>query len=162
MKTTDTLRTDACPYCGSIENDTEGNLTWYVCGTYHAKGYDPARSSLCCDIEERTTIARQLKRELTISLKNQFKNESDLLQSQDINSFLDTEFRIACKRAEKSEAEVDRLRENAQRIGVNRYQEISTLQSQLKRAVEIAEKIWADSSNGSEHTELAALKGEIN
>ena len=90
MKTTDTLRTDACPYCGSIENDTEGNLTWYVCGTYHAKGYDPARSSLCCDIEERTTIARQLKRELTISLKNQFKNESDLLQSQDINSFLDT------------------------------------------------------------------------
>jgi hypothetical protein len=33
------------------------------------------------------------------------KTESDLLQSQDINSFLDTEFRIACKRAEKAEAE---------------------------------------------------------
>ena len=35
------------------------------------------------------------------------KTESDLLQSQDINSFLDTEFRIACKRAEKAEAERD-------------------------------------------------------
>jgi hypothetical protein len=35
------------------------------------------------------------------------------------------------------------------------------LRSQLKRAVEIAEKIWADCSNGSEHTELAALKEEI-
>ena len=37
------------------------------------------------------------------------KTESDLLQSQDINSFLDTEFRIACKRAEKAEVEVERL-----------------------------------------------------
>lgn len=37
------------------------------------------------------------------------KTESDLLQSQDINSFLDTEFRIACKRAEKAEAEVEKL-----------------------------------------------------
>jgi hypothetical protein len=37
------------------------------------------------------------------------KTENDLLQSQDINSFLDTEFRIACKRAEKAEAEVERL-----------------------------------------------------
>ncbi len=39
--------------------------------------------------------------------------------------------------------------------------EIERLRSQLKRAVEIAEKIWADCSNGSEHTELAALKKEI-
>lgn len=39
------------------------------------------------------------------------KTESDLLQSQDINSFLDTEFRIATKRAEKAEAEVERLKE---------------------------------------------------
>ena len=37
------------------------------------------------------------------------KTENDLLQSQDINSFLDTEFRIACKRAERAEAEVERL-----------------------------------------------------
>jgi hypothetical protein len=38
------------------------------------------------------------------------KTESDLLQSQDINSFLDTEFRIACKRAEKAEAEAIQLK----------------------------------------------------
>jgi fibrillarin-like rRNA methylase len=36
-------------------------------------------------------------------------------------------------------AEVAELRENAQRIGANRYQEINTLRSQLNRAVEIAE-----------------------
>ena len=47
------------------------------------------------------------------------------------------------ERAEKAEAEVERLR------------------GQLIRAVEMAEKIWADCSNGSEHTELAALKSEI-
>jgi hypothetical protein len=38
------------------------------------------------------------------------KTENDLLQSQDINSFLDTEFRIACKRAEKAEAEAIQLK----------------------------------------------------
>jgi predicted RNase H-like nuclease (RuvC/YqgF family) len=61
-------------------------------------------------------FARQLERELAASkaevakLNHQLiKTESDLLQSQDINSFLDTEFRIACKRAERAEAEVERL-----------------------------------------------------
>ena len=44
------------------------------------------------------------------------KAESDLLQSQDINSFLDTEFRIACKRAEKAEAEVERLKELLKKV----------------------------------------------
>jgi hypothetical protein len=39
------------------------------------------------------------------------KTESDLLQSQDINSFLDTEFRIACKRAEKAEKELAEIKE---------------------------------------------------
>jgi ribosome-binding ATPase YchF (GTP1/OBG family) len=34
-----------------------------------------------------------------------------LLQSQDINSFLDTEFRIACKRAEKAEEELAEIKE---------------------------------------------------
>ena len=55
-------------------------------------------------------LAIDLERELAASLKNQLKTECDLLQSQDINWFLDTEFRIACKRAEKAEAEVERLR----------------------------------------------------
>lgn len=39
--------------------------------------------------------------------------------------------------------------------------EVERLRSQLIRAVEIADKIWSDCSNGSEHTELAALKEEI-
>jgi paraquat-inducible protein B len=55
----------------------------------------------------------------------------------------DSSFKIVMNELAASQAEVDRLR------------------SQLKRAVEIAEKIWADCSNGSEHTELAALKREI-
>jgi hypothetical protein len=38
------------------------------------------------------------------------KTENDLLQSQDINSLLDIEFRIACKRAEKAEAEAIQLK----------------------------------------------------
>ena len=71
--------------------------------------------------EDSYALSRQLERELAVSLENQVKTESDLLQSQDINAFLDTEFRIACKRAEKAEAEVERLK------------------AQLIRAVEIAE-----------------------
>jgi hypothetical protein len=69
-------------------------------------------------------LGQELERELSASLENQckaqaevaklnhqlLKAESDLLQSQDINSFLDTEFRIACKRAEKAETDVERLR----------------------------------------------------
>jgi hypothetical protein len=57
-------------------------------------------------------FAQELERELNASqaevakLNHQLlKTESDLIQSQDINSFLDIEFRIACKQAEKAEAE---------------------------------------------------------
>jgi len=39
--------------------------------------------------------------------------------------------------------------------------EVDRLRSQRNRAVEIAEKIWTDCSNGHEHTELSALKGGI-
>jgi predicted nucleic acid-binding Zn-ribbon protein len=63
-------------------------------------------------------FARQLERDLAASqaevakLNHQLlKTESDLLQSQDINSFLDTEFRIACKRAEKAEEELAEIKE---------------------------------------------------
>ena len=65
MTTTDTPRTDACPYCaycGSIENDTEGTRTFYVCGTYHTKGFHPARSSLCREIEERNEWKERAER----------------------------------------------------------------------------------------------------
>ena len=88
--------------------------------------------------------SRQLERELAASLKNQLKNESDLLQSQDINSFLDTEFRIACKRAEKAEAEVKRLRK------------------QLQQAVEIAVNLSWDYADTEYDDELDQLKATLN
>jgi septal ring factor EnvC (AmiA/AmiB activator) len=67
--------------------------------------------------QDAYALSRELERELAASqaevakLNHQLlKTESDLLQSQDINSFLDTEFRIACKRAEKAEAEAIQLK----------------------------------------------------
>ena len=72
------------------------------------------------------------------------KTESDLLQSQDINSFLDTEFRIACKRAEKAEAEVERLRK------------------QLTRAIEIAEAVLSELHFPQWNDELDAIKATLN
>lgn len=57
---------------------------------------DYLTQELAASQAEVNTLTRQL-----------LKTESDLLQSQDINSFLDAEFRIACKRAEKAEAERD-------------------------------------------------------
>jgi hypothetical protein len=67
--------------------------------------------------QDAYSLSRELERELNASqaevakLNHQLlKTESHLLQSQDINSFLDTEFRIACKRAEKAEAEAIQLK----------------------------------------------------
>lgn len=56
---------------------------------------------------------KQMEAEAEVNKLNHqlLKAENDLLQSQDINSFLDTEFRIACKRAERAEAEVASLNE---------------------------------------------------
>jgi len=102
-------------------------------------------------------VCRQIELELAVSLENQLKSqaevaklnhlllktESDLLQSQDINSYLDIELRIACKLADKAEADVAMFHEL------------------LNRAIQIADKIWADCSNGAEHTELAELKAKI-
>ncbi|OBQ44528.1 MAG: hypothetical protein AN484_06475 [Aphanizomenon flos-aquae WA102] len=69
-----------------------------------AEGQDPAGTIW----EHADKIQQELKASKAdvAKLNHQLiKTESDLLQSQDINSFLDTEFRIACKRAEKAEAE---------------------------------------------------------
>jgi hypothetical protein len=77
-----------------------------------------------CDVVDKD-FARQLERELAASLENQcraqaevaklnhqlLKTESELLQSQDINLFLDTEFKIACKRAKKAEKELTKIKE---------------------------------------------------
>ena len=102
-------------------------------------------------------FARQLERELAASkaevakLNHQLlKTESDLLQSQDINSFLDTEFRIACKRAEKAEAEVERLdhlladaSETNHKLGV----EVERLKILLSDLLTLTEKNYWNSHN---------------
>jgi hypothetical protein len=67
----------------------------------------------------------------------------ELIEAQESEAVWKTEADKADQRRLEAEAEVERL------------------EAQLKRAIEIAEKIWADCSNGSEHTELAELKGEI-
>ena len=105
---------------------------------------DAAHRACRYDYGNVLECSRQLERELTISLKNQLKTESDLLQSQDINSFLDTEFRIACKRAEKAEAEVERLKAN------------------LRRAVEIAVNLSYDYADTEYDDELDQLKATLN
>jgi hypothetical protein len=56
------------------------------------------------------TICGMIERELNASQAQLLKTESDLLQSQDINSFLDAEFRIACKRAEKTEDKLEAIK----------------------------------------------------
>jgi len=121
-------------------------------------------------------FARKLERELNSSQAEVERLEEQLTHFEDVH----------CKCVPRLKAEVERLTENAQRIGVNRYEqlkkseaevkkikteywfmeaamskEIATLKEQRDEAIEIAEKIWADCSNGHEHTELTALKEEI-
>jgi hypothetical protein len=78
---------------------------------------DAAKVDKCGMTFVSLEFAQELERELNASqaevakLNHQLlKTEADLLQSQDINSFLDIEFRIACKRAEKAEAEAMQLK----------------------------------------------------
>jgi hypothetical protein len=67
---------------------------------------------------EREQEARKKAEAEVAKLNHQLlKTESALLQSQDINSFLDAEFRIACKRAEKAEEVVhDRIKSLAEDV----------------------------------------------
>ena len=70
------------------------------------------------------------------------KTESELLQSQDINSFLDTEFKIACKRAEKAEAELSMWRDGGI-MHEDHSKEIDELNQKLDTAIEIAkDALW--------------------
>jgi len=104
-----------------MENNTEGNRTWYVCGTYHTKGCHPARSSLCCEIEERNEWReRAEKAEAEIEhIKTLLKDPSAV----HINTLRGTIAGLSwdgyehilgphpCReRAEKAEAEVERLK----------------------------------------------------
>ena len=111
MTTTDTPRTDAA------EPQLHSNVGGWV----------------------RADFARQLERELAVSLENELKTQAELSMWRD-GEIMHSDH----------SNEIDALKAEVERI-----------RSQLNQAVEIAEKIWADCSNGSEHTELAALKGEI-
>jgi len=62
---------------------------------------------------------------------------------------------------QKLEAEVEKLKTEYWFMEEALNKEIATLKEQRDKAIEIADKIWADCSNGSEHTDLAALKSEI-
>lgn len=60
--------------------------------------------------QEKVDELRASKAEVERLNHQLLKTESDLLQSQDINSFLSGEYDIANARAKKAEAEVERLR----------------------------------------------------
>jgi phosphopentomutase len=74
---------------------------------------------------QRRLVSEDLERKLAAEIANRkkccrdgnqisdelFDTQLKLKASQDINSFLDTEFRIACKRAEKAEEELAEIKE---------------------------------------------------
>lgn len=104
MTTTDTPRTDYCLNTHSMINHQK----WcHKCGGFVEVIY--AGNPRSCRCDPKADRIKELEAEVEMLNHQLLKNESDLLQSQDINSFLDTEFRIACKRAEKAEAEVEEL-----------------------------------------------------
>ena len=76
-----------------------------------AEGQDPA-GTIWEHADKLQKELKETKAEVAKLNHQLIKTESDLLQSQDINSFLDAEFRIACKRAEKAEAESESRRQS--------------------------------------------------
>jgi chromosome segregation ATPase len=99
-------------------------------------------------------LARAEKAEAEVAKLNHqlLKTESDLLQSQDINSFLDAEFRIACKRAERAEAEVERLLERAENAEADLIRTQIEMQLEIDKAeakVERLKKELADWAYGT-------------
>lgn len=82
-------------------NTLRGNIATLSWDSYeHILGPHPCRDRA----EKAEAEVAKLNHQL-------LKTESDLLQSQDINSFLDAEFRIACKRSEKAEEELAEIKE---------------------------------------------------
>jgi hypothetical protein len=57
------------------------------------------------------------------------------------------------KRAEKAEAEVERLTENAQRIGVNRYEQLKKAEAEVERLrVALKSCYWATITHDGKYT----------
>jgi hypothetical protein len=78
------------------------------CGGFVESIY--AGNPMFCRCDPKVDHINKLEADVAKLNHQLLKTENDLLQSQDINSFLDTEFRIACKRAEKAEAEAIQLK----------------------------------------------------
>jgi predicted nucleic acid-binding Zn-ribbon protein len=108
--TTDTPRTDAAKsYWDSAERENCVSIALARKLELEAVTYKNEALSLRDSHDLLYRDYQKLEAEVAKLNHQLLKTEADLLQSQDINSFLDTEFRIACKRAEKAEAEVERL-----------------------------------------------------
>jgi hypothetical protein len=114
---------------------------------------DASRLAEAEDLIKRGHDGWQKAEEEVAKLNHQLlKTESDLLQSQDINSFLDVEFRIACKRAERAEAEVERLLERAENAEADLIRTQIEMQLEIDKAeaeVERLKKELADWAYGT-------------
>jgi hypothetical protein len=105
MEQNDTPRTDASLNTHSMINRQK----WCdKCGGFVESIY--AGNPMFCRCDPKVDHINKLEADVAKLNHQLLKTENDLLQSQDINSFLDTEFRIACKRAEKAEAEAIQLK----------------------------------------------------
>jgi len=103
--TTDTPRTDASLNTHSMINRQK----WCdKCGGFVESIY--AGNPMFCRCDPKVDHINKLEADVAKLNHQLLKTENDLLQSQDINSFLDIEFRIACKRADKAEAEAIQLK----------------------------------------------------
>jgi hypothetical protein len=78
------------------------------CGGFVESIY--AGNPMFCRCDPKVDHINKLEADVAKLNHQLLKTENDLLQSQDINSFLDIEFRIACKRADKAEAEAIQLK----------------------------------------------------
>jgi hypothetical protein len=102
---TDTPRTEAMPSNQSMLTAQSDPVKLYQQLCKVTVDFGKALDA-CVEYQDQLAASKAEVAKLNHQL---LKTESDLLQSQDINSFLDTEFRIACKRAEKAEAEIGKL-----------------------------------------------------
>jgi hypothetical protein len=105
MEQNDTPRTDASLNTHSMINRQK----WCdKCGGFVESIY--AGNPMFCRCDPKVDHINKLEADVAKLNHQLLKTENDLLQSQDINSLLDIEFRIACKRAEKAEAEAIQLK----------------------------------------------------
>ena len=114
--------------------DTTPTPTWKVCKTFNSalledeKEGERLNEIFCADedeaeclvallnnldqeITQKTNEVARLRAENSQLQKELTKSESERLQIEDINGWIDSEFQIANKRALQAEAEVERLRE---------------------------------------------------